>query len=227
MKVLICATSIEKTMGLYLGQLKDAGFETQWGQPTSKIGHKGVGWRGKLLWQREALSGLDSNEQVILSDGWDVVFQGTLQEVEDRFPKPGEILISGEKCCSPDRNMQIRYPMGPTPWMFVNSGCIAGLVGDLREEVERGFAADEQKLLEDDQRFWTWLFLTGDRIGIDYQCRMFQSTFLQMVGADLGIDSENRMCNIYTRTRPNFLHWNGGSNWPDEALEVLGMAVDK
>lgn len=225
MIVLICATSVEKTMPLYLRQLEQAGFEVRWGAPASPIGHKGQGWTGKLVWQREALSQLSAEEKVIISDGWDVVFQGDRAEVEEKFPPPGRILITGEKACSPDRDVQILYPMGPTAWMFVNSGGIAGKAGDLRSEMERGFTYGPARLLEDDQRFWTWLFLSGKVIDIDYQCRLFQSTFMQIVGADLGVGWDGRMVNMCTKTKPNFLHWNGGSDWPVEGLKVLGMEV--
>lgn len=224
MIVLICATGVEKTMPLYLRQLQAGGVDVEWGFPAGQIGHNVGSWKGKILWQREALSRFDPDESVILTDGWDVVFQGDKVEVEAKLPPRDRILISGEKNCWPDWHLQSRYPMGPTPWMFVNSGCIAGTAGLLLREMERGLAEARPELVDDDQRFWTWLFLTGNQIDIDYQCSLFQTMFLQIVGSDLGVKPEpRRLWNVRTGTSPNFLHWNGGETWPTATLRLLGM----
>jgi len=226
MKVLICATSIEKTMGAYLLQLKRAGIDVVWGSPESPIGHNGIGWAGKLKWQRNALSALDPKEQVILSDGWDVLLQGPRKVVEGLIPDEGEIVVAGEKNCWPDPKLQIHYPMGPTPWMFVNSGLIAGEAGALLGEIERGYAAGDPKLLEDDQRLWTWLFLTGEKIFIDYNCRLFQTTFLNIVGTELGICNETKQIhNQKTGMIPCFLHCNAGQDWTERELNLMGITL--
>jgi len=224
MIVLICATGVEKTMSLYLKQLQAGGLDVEWGFPADRIGHDIGKWKAKVTWQRDALARLDPDEQVILTDGWDVVFQGTKDEVERKLPPKDEILISGEKNCWPDWSLQIRYPMGSTPWMFVNSGCIAGTARLLLREMERGLAEVRPDLIEDDQRLWTWLFLTGDLIKIDYECKLFQTMFLQIVGSDLAVlPREHRLLNARTGTTPNFLHWNGGETWPLKTLQLLGM----
>lgn len=222
MIVLVCATGIQKTMPLYLRQLQAAGFDCEWGCHDLPIGHHAGSWRGKVFWQRDALARLDPAEQVLLTDGWDIVFQGTREEVEEKFPLSDEIVISGEKNCWPDWALQSQYPMGPTPWMFVNSGGIAGTAGVLLAEMER--ALTHEDLVEDDQRMWTWLFLTGNRIRIDYECRLFQTMFLNIVGSDLWVRAQDkRLSNGRTGTTPNFLHWNGGDCWPPETLKLLGM----
>jgi hypothetical protein len=225
MLVLTCATAVEKTMPLYLKQLDAAGIKYIWGSPPEKIGHEVGSWRGKLLWQRGELAKLHPAEKVILSDGWDVVFQGTLDEVEWKFPPAGEILLSGEKNCWPDWNAQRLYPMGTSPWMFVNSGGIAGRAGVLLEEIERGLAEGLPEMVQDDQRFWTWLFLTGKwKLKIDYECRLFQTFLLQIIGSDLGVEGDTqRLVNLRSGSHPNFLHWNGGETWPEKTLKLLGM----
>lgn len=226
MKVIVCADSIQKTMGLYLQQLDRAGIPFHWGAPKEPIGHGSPSWRPRLEWYREQLRGLDAKEKVILSDGWDVIFQGTRKVVEALIPEDGEIVVAGEKNCWPDSELQIHYPMGPTPWMFVNAGTIAGEAGALLAEMERGFAQDDPRLLEDDQRLWTWLFLTGDRIFIDYKCRLFQTTLLNIVGTELGIANETgRLHNLKTGTVPCFLHANGGVDWTQRELKLLRMAA--
>lgn len=209
-------------MGLYLQQLEEAGIDYKWGEPETKIGHN-LDWKGKLLWQRQALSALPSSEHVFLTDGWDVILQGNRAEIELKLPTD-HILISGEKNCWPDPNCQHLYPMGPTPWMFVNSGCIVGKASDLLIEMERGFAEALPDLVADDQRFWTWLFLTGDKIRIDYNCNLFQSMSMHIVGYDFAVNQDtHRLFNCRTGTTPNFLHWNGGTDWTVQALRALGM----
>jgi hypothetical protein len=170
---------------------------------------------------------------VILTDAWDVVFQGAKLGLEQALtfhcPSNGA-LVAGEKNCWPDQDRQIEYPMGPTPWMFLNSGGIAGKAEVLHRMLDWGLENFYPELCDDDQRFWTRLFLrqTGASrepdlgpIVIDYHCQVFQTMFLTMSG-ELHV-RQGRLVNHRTTSIPYFLHWNGGSNWPDDALKQLEM----
>ncbi len=232
MKVVICADRINGTMELYLCQLEVARIPTIWGPPKTPIGHEideagkptGFSWEGKLRFQQETLESLPPDEKVVLSDGWDVIFQGTAEEAEAKIPSD-KILFSGEKNCWPDPQVQKSYPMGPTPWMFVNAGSIAGPAGLLLNAINVGFrnAKLRPELIKDDQRFWTDIFLHDHRTKIDYQCILFQSMFLLIGGMELGIREGGRLVNLRTKTYPNFFHYNGGGNWPEDLLKQLGM----
>jgi hypothetical protein len=220
MRVFICANAVGGHMELFMRQLTHAGVPVVWGAKPGEFS-----WQKRLEWFRDALRNHSNQEEkVVLSDGWDVVFQGTsAAEVEEKVPDCG-VLIAGEKNCWPDADQQIFYPMGPTPWMFVNAGGIAGRVKHILEWLEHGFncARSRPELLLDDQRFWTACYLYwGFPEAVDYQCSLFQTMFLA-ASSDLTVRNQ-KLINARTNQMPLFLHWNGGSNWPDSALRTLGM----
>jgi hypothetical protein len=176
-------------------------------------------WEKKLRAELEAAQNEDPERLIVFTDAWDVVYQ---QGPIPTLPV-GHVLIAGEKNCWPDRDVQGQYPMGPTPWMFVNAGGIYGRAGDIAEVMEAYIRAGD---LSDDQRFWTTVFLeqlyfTFPRLVIDYQCSLFQTLFL--TASDEVVIQDGWMVNHRTRSLPSFLHWNGGSNWPQEILKKLGM----
>lgn len=221
-------------MSHYLRQLAAEDIEAVVGAPDRAFGHDERNWLPRLEWQRNRLWELDPDEKVVMSDGWDVLFQGTREQVEKLFPAEGQILIGGEKNCWPDDEAQIHYPMGPTPWMFCNAGTIAGRAGDLLKALLKGFEMGKKdpKLIENDQRLWTWLFLTSSNIFIDYFCGMFQSTMLNITGdgvdpdkaykGELAIQVESgRLHNFRTKTIPAFLHCNGGHDWSARELDLM------
>lgn len=235
MKVLACSTHPGGRQELLQGQLAARGIAAIFGcGPGVELGH-GKSWKPKLEWYRDELkSSCRPSEWVVLTDAWDVVFQGSKNDLFEHLAAhipPDTVLISGEKNCWPDVGEQVNYPMGPTPWMFVNSGGIAGRAQDLHKALSWGLDFLMPYYLEDDQRFWTIMFLlqctgrasaTVPRIAIDYNCEIFQTMFLLM-GGELLIREEGKLVNNRTTTMPFFLHWNGGSNWPDAALRQMRM----
>lgn len=235
MRVFACTTHVGGRQELLENQLAAAGiFYAGGAHPGTQLGH-GKSWRPKLEWYRDMLGPVPSEEEfVVLTDAWDVVFQGAKTDLETTlaFHLPsGGVLVSGEKNCWPDQDKQVEYPMGPTPWMFVNSGGIVGRAGDLHAVLDWGLKNLVDSICEDDQRFWTSMFLRQflsqqgaehlPSIHIDYHCQVFQTMFLTMSG-ELHV-KRGKLFNSRTVSLPFFLHWNGGSNWPDEALQQLEM----
>lgn len=239
MKVLLCSTHEGGRQLLLCEQLRDAKIAFEVGAPDGELGH-GLSWRPKLEWFRDALGRCDPSEWVILSDAWDVVFQAPHDPDGPRValeraltfhcPSTGA-LVSGEKNCWPDTDRQVHYAMGPTPWMFVNSGGIAGRARELSAMLTWGLENFHDYICEDDQRFWTSMHLhqagagRTPRLGkvqIDYHCQVFQTMFLN-ASDELQIQPAGAMVNTRTTSIPFFLHWNGGSNWPTQPLQLMGM----
>lgn len=231
-EVLMCASDENGGHAQLLRkQLVDGGFEYHLGGPDGKFS-----WRKKLEWYRDQLKARPGDQKVILTDAYDVVFQGTEAEVSEKFPPKGTVLLTGEKNCWPDPEEQVRYPMGRTPWMFVNSGGIAGYAGDIAKAMDWGLENFVDRLCEDDQRFWSHLFFRAHgpaqffaglpRIEIDYECRIFQTMFIA-ISSELGVTSKKLMTNLRTGTVPHFLHFNGGGNWEAPQLELLGMGGEE
>jgi len=235
MRVLSWSTGPGGHQELLAGQLAKAGISFHVGAKekdanAEREGHRPRrGWRAKLEWYRDALRVETRGELIVLSDAWDVVFTGTQEELHAKAPLEGTVLISGEKNCWPDTLRQHEYPMGATPWMFVNSGGIYGWASDLLELLEWGLEHLGPVAAEDDQRFWTSLFLKGQspnwmlpRVKLDEECKVFQTMFLG-VSDEFGVVQEGRFKNLRTGTLPQFLHFNGGANWTERDLLQMGM----
>lgn len=225
MRVLICATHVRGTMQLLLDGLAQAGIEVEWGAPEGPFD-----WHSRLRWYAEATRRLPEAEPVVLSDAWDVIFVGEREEVARKIPAD-RILISGEKNCWPDTELQIRYPQGRTPWQYVNAGNIAGPAGLLAEALSRLAEPAMEPYLDDDQRYWTQLFLDDveqrrGRIVIDQECELFQSLNLMIHWLEVVLDYRGerpRFGNKRTGHYPNFLHANGMPGVPREILEGLRL----
>ncbi len=222
MQLFMCATEVGGQMEVLQQQLKRAGISFGFGAPAGPFS-----WRGKLEWYRDRLEGWDPSEKVILSDAWDVLWQGDARQMERLLPPKG-ILIAGEKNCWPDPEAQKHYPPAPTPWMFVNSGGIVGRAREVFDVLDWGLKRFADRICEDDQRFWTSVFLRQKSacrnpdlpsVEIDYRCDVFQTMFLA-ISNELEL-REGKLHNLRTGTTPHLLHWNGGSNWPPELVEAL------
>lgn len=226
MRVLVCANAVQGTMPQLLDGLNGAGIDAEWGAPPGAFD-----WPARLRWYAQAVRHLPESEPVILSDGWDVIFNGTKEEVAGKIPAD-RILISGEKNCWPDAPVQIRYPQGATPWQYVNAGNIAGPAGLLAEALSRMDDETMSPFVGNDQRFWTKLFLDdlgneSRRFVIDQQCELFQSINLMIHWLEREIEHRDegpRFRNKRTGSYPNFIHANGMPGIPTELLEALGMS---
>lgn len=82
-------------MELLLLQLKKAEIEVIWGAFEGKFS-----WEKRLRYYKQELEKLDKDELVVLTDAWDVLFQGTREELEDLIPTD-YTLFSAEMTCPP------------------------------------------------------------------------------------------------------------------------------
>lgn len=161
----------------------------------------GQGWRGfgsKIILTYEYLKTLTDYTHFIFVDAYDTLFLHPVTAA------PDYILFSCEKHKWPDAN--IEYPMRTgvwTPWKYLNSGSYIAPIKDYLELIE----ANSVNFADDDQRYFTSLYINSDKIKLDTQCRLFQSyAFLQPGDFTLTPDS---LHNNITGTDPAIIHFNG------------------
>lgn len=134
------------------------------------------------------------------------------------------ILISAEKNCYPYPSWAERYPITGSKWKYVNSG---GFIG------ERSFVLDELKKIvahveetgtriqdASDQAEWSWLYLIGEDIALDTECRLFQAMFMEEPGDFSLVDGEFRN-KYFPGSRPQVAHFNGNATGIDRWLKDI------
>lgn len=217
MKVFICADTLGGHMELLISQLTAAGIPVEWGDRGGNFS-----WHKRLLWYKDKLT--ETEGKVILTDGWDVLFQGTHEELDNIITD--RIIISADRGCWPDKEVATSYPTSSTPWRYVNAGGIAGESRDILELLTYGLELGEKipELLQDDQRFWTYLFLSQpERFQLDSNCIMF-STLYGAEDGDFDVDTtRGGLLNLKTHTHSQFIHANGSGNFSDEHIKLYGM----
>lgn len=146
------------------------------------------------------------NKLIIMCDTFDLVPLGKKEEIIDKYNKisNGEVLISSEYYCWPDKDYESLYPYVKTKYKFLNSGCIMGYRNDLYKLIKNMDVKND----DDDQLFYTKKYINGEKIKLDYNCELFQTMY--GVIEDLEIKN-NRVYNKYTNTYPVFIHGNGSS----------------
>ncbi len=159
-------------------------------------------WGKRIEWYKEFLNN-NINDKVCVVDGWDMLFFGTTEELEQKVDRP--VIFSAERNCWPDKDKMEKYPNCSTPWRFVNGGAFAGNAKDLLEILN---GMPDVNVPDDDQRYYTDCYLNG--IGVlDTQCSLFHSLY-NGNASDL-VPRHGRYYNTLTKEMPCFIHGNGGS----------------
>jgi len=177
---------------------------------------KPFSWKKMIDWKLQVASHY-KDDLVIFVDAWDMLFLGTKQELVDKLAgRP--ITHFTEKLCWPDPEKCGLYPGISSPWRYVNGTGPAGLGKDIAAAIEEGNAHFPIKEYEvparldakqdNDQRFWTDVYLSG--VGeLDSNCHVHQSLVMGQTG-DFRI-KDGRLYNKVTGSAPCFVHANGAS----------------
>ena len=162
----------------------------------------GGGMKVNLL--KDYLNTVESNDDVILfTDSYDVVFNGTPDELMVRWSNMGEgIIFTAEKTCWPDPKLEKVYPHSPYDYRFLNSGGFIGKVGEIKRLIETNCEDSD-----DDQLYYTLKFLNSEGIRLDYGLNLFQ-TLNESYGDVRVVDGV--VHNKVTGTTPIVIHANGG-----------------
>lgn len=164
----------------------------------------GETWRGfgmKVILTRNYLrdlqdaSGSRSYTHFIFVDGNDTLFLKPITNYK------GGIIFSTEKNCWPDADAP--YPESRKIWKHLNSGAYIAPIDDylaLINEYPIDYA-------DDDQRYFTNIYLKSGRIKLDTECRLFQSYAFS--GPEDFTLRPNKVINNHTKTTPSVIHFNG------------------
>lgn len=182
-----------------------------------KILGDGKKWRGGDMENRpgggqkinEILIALKNlpNRLVVICDTFDLLPVAGEKEIVEKFKKlcnPDSVLFASEVYCWPDSRLGDSYPKVTTKYRYLNSGSIMGYRDQIYNLIKDSKVRDN----DDDQRYFTEKFLSGEKIVLDYNCELFQA--LNGVRSDIKIE-ESRVKNSYTNTYPVFIHGNGPS----------------
>ena len=148
---------------------------------------------------------LKSDDIILFTDAYDVVYCGTQREIIERFEKMNKPIIFGaEKHCNPDPGRASEYAFTSTEFPYLNSGMFIGRVWALRKCILEYQYNDK----DDDQRFWTTMFFENpDLIGLDYINELFLNT-VDMNERFFFLDKDNLIA-MYKGSNPMFVHVNG------------------
>ena len=212
MIAVIPASSIKGTMPQYVRDLSREGIEVLLvpleevpiHYPYSSIGRKIDMFRHYA----EKLSG-----PMLFSDGWDVTFYGTREELIASVP--GDfVLQAAEKNCHPPECRGLNIP-NAGPWQFANGGLALGTSEAFLRWCDACEAHPKYAPGMIDQHFMNMCLADGYDCGwkIDSETRTF---FCLYGGYDELRFDRGRPVNSFYGTRPLLIHANGG--WPTEKL---------
>lgn len=158
----------------------------------------GQPWQGfgmKVIMTREYLRTLEGYTHFIFVDAYDTLFLKPITDYE------GGIIFSTEKNCWPDYNAP--YPDSTKVFRYLNSGCYIAPIDEYLQLTDQ-FPVN---YVDDDQRYFTNIYLKTDRIKLDTDCKLFQS-YAFSDHNDLTITTD-KVINNHSQSEPAIIHFNG------------------
>lgn len=181
----------------------------------------GPGGGQKVNLLRPALQALPPERPVLFIDGYDTLVTRSARDILDAWQAlcaDHAPLFAAEVYCWPDGDRSADYPAADTSYRFLNSGAFLGRACDLLRVTEDSIADHE-----DDQRYYTERFLSGEYgIALDTGCQVFQclNGALDDVQPDTG---RGMLYNRRTDSWPGVVHANGPSkSWLEEDGRAVG-----
>lgn len=198
---------------------------------------------------RSYLAGVDDEEIVLFTDGYDTLMLAGEDEILEKFERAGtDLLVSAETYCFPWEELAGQYPVTDSPYRYLNSGGMIGRAGFIKELLDREVVIPSDKFEWSNQYVWAIRYLQDTtQMKLDTQCEVFctgspEVTFFALSEADrenpiayirsyhewfyrnFSVE-DGRVFNRITGTYPCNMHFNGRSggflnNYTD-ALELL------
>lgn len=160
----------------------------------------GQPWRGfgtKIILTRDYLRTLEGYTHFIFVDAYDTLFLKPITDYE------GGIVFSTEKNCWPDVDKAKEYPESYSPFRYLNSGAYIAPIDEYLALTDQ-FPVD---YADDDQRYFTNIYLKSGEIKLDTNCRLFQS-YAFTDQTDLTVLTDT-VINNHSCTEPAVIHFNG------------------
>ncbi|KAJ8912131.1 hypothetical protein NQ315_013220 [Exocentrus adspersus] len=180
----------------------------------------GGGWKINLLKEALAPYKTDTKNIFLFTDGYDVIFVNSLNEILNRFSRlNAKVLFGAESYCWPDPELASKYPEVTDGKRFLNSGMFMGYFPEILKLLERETVEDT----DDDQLFFTKAYLNEEfrnsiQLKLDHKSEIFQNingaaTELEIYTTESkeGGPEVYTIKNVVTHTEPLILHGNGPS----------------
>ena len=145
-------------------------------------------------------------ERLVLTDGWDVTFYGTKEDVIRKIPMD-RCLIGAAKECYPWGQHLRERTADDTPWMYANGGLIAGTPENILKFADAMATHPMYKDRMENQGMENLMLKEkSEAFHLDNRTELF---FVLFNGYD-ELDFERGLpVNTLCGTRPNFIHANG------------------
>ncbi|SMD37741.1 hypothetical protein SAMN04488029_3438 [Reichenbachiella faecimaris] len=173
------------------------------------IGREYIDHYIKTDWLLEYLEGLDDNEIVLYTDGYDSVLLNDTSYIEEEFLKFNHPMVFGTEqnfnCMSSffgKIGYFLKYPKGKKPYRYINAGGWIGRAGYAREILSKVVGGDDQSLL------LKYITKNKTAIGHDIEQRIFSCMAGRtgMEDRDYVLDDNGRIKNTNTGSNPAILH---------------------
>ena len=183
---------------------KILGLDREWSGGNMSEG-PGGGMKLNLL--KEELKSYESDDIILFSDSYDVIFLSGEEEIMKKYNEiQSDVVFAGEKTCWPNVSMKSIFK-DKGPYKYINSGGFIGKVGVIREIIGIDFedTYDDQYLIH--SRYEQFI----DSIKIDTECSIFQTSCNDTEDLEI-LFERNRIKNKLYNTLPCHYHGNGSSN---------------
>jgi len=174
----------------------------------------------------------EPDDVVVVVDAFDVLFQGSGEELLDRYlaieRRTGRTLIFSAETMNSYPEREADFPRTDSPWRYLNSGVVVGRSRALRDLFKEPLPAvilDRHGRKQRLQNWHTDYFLDHQQTSmLDTQCEIAQTVFtVDGVCTDLAGSrrrllsvSGGKLLNEVTGTTPIILHFAGPGHWPDK-----------
>jgi hypothetical protein len=112
---------------------------------------------------------------VLYTDAYDILLNDSITTIEERFLAMNvPILFGAERGCWPDALRCYSYKTLGNDFPYLNAGAFMGYAKDLKNMLLGHRYCED----EDDQRFWTSMFLAGAPIHLDMDCSIFFNCYI-------------------------------------------------
>lgn len=190
-------------------------------------GNEGDPWRSfgpKMRFMDKAVKELDKKyTHVLFIDAFDSICLAGEEEIMRRYYEFGDyVLFSTEKNCWPDGDKAKLYThKSNSCWKFLNSG---GYIGSRKLLACILKDNNGEKVDEDDQRYWTGIYLSGKYpIVLDTECQIFQT--FSHCSLDEFEGKEGKIINKVLGTMPCVLHFNSKTD-PKPYISLVESELD-
>ena len=158
----------------------------------------------KLNYIKDFIKDLDNSDILLCTDAYDIILNGTLEEIQRRFVEmKTPILFGAEKGCWPDPYKQPMYKTQAQDFPYLNAGAFIAYIGPLKQ-ILNGIDFAENT---DDQRLWTDIYLKTGLVSIDHSNKIFFNMF--KVDMKKLVIRKNEF--KYGEAEPLIIHFNGDS----------------